>query len=682
MKRSFWLAPVLTLLLYWPNFQVLAQPQIELINRHQIADSYAFGDTVLLEWTTSSPLLPVTIDYSVDGGKRWKNIATVKGKMSYNWAVPSIASREYRLRLSLSDTSFRWNVVDTLSQGNSGVVNAHFVDDTTLVTLSGLGNVDDTLRVWDMKAGQEIMAAPVLANGDAQPSSNASLVAVSNSSRLLVSGVYGVEGCQVRSLSDKTVIESLPGTMSPMTSRRIFDDKFRPNHESILTLKIFGPSEWLISEYEIDPLANVLNLSPWFPENSIDFVSFLPSGRILAGYKKSLVTNNKCYMYDGYTGELLAETYKDIAALDVWYSEDGEKIAIPAKDGGTFILNSEDLGIIRQIQTHSGNIYRSAFSPDGKYLVILAGTAKMYDVPLSRSVGLQALPSIISEVAFSPDSRLAIFGYQNGDLAVFDVINGDLVWHKPGVHLGIVSDIVFSPNREYAVTTSDDGIAYVWRTSIATDYTYTDLTVQAPVVRTVPIVFGTVPPGEPEQMTLTALYNESAIDLEVQSHILHGPSFVEFELMAGGAPFILKARDSHQITVRFTPLNSDYKRAWIEFAVQHRYIPSIVDLYGNIQTSSVGLYFDQITESGTPQVSAAIRAGNELSLFYSGQDRIFVGLGVYDLLGRQIFKSDAEIRAKSWNYLQLEKPVAPGCYLLHLKSESFEATMPIFYKEI
>jgi WD40 repeat protein len=122
-----------------------------------------------------------------------------------------------------------------------------------------------------------------------------------------------------------------------------------------------------------------------------------------------------------------------------------------------------------------------AFSPDGKTLASGSDdyTIKLWDVAsgsvlstISNDVTIIAVrPSDIAvpvtNVAFSPDSKTLVSGSQTepgmlyNTISMFDVVSGQKLGSLGG-YTGAVFSVAFSPDGEFIVSNSGDGIFRLW----------------------------------------------------------------------------------------------------------------------------------------------------------------------------------------------------------------------------
>lgn len=108
----------------------------------------------------------------------------------------------------------------------------------------------------------------------------------------------------------------------------------------------------------------------------------------------------------------------------------------------------------------------AAFSPDGQFVATDSqGSLKLWNIDGSfvREWEHDVFDASISALAFSPDSKSLLVGYQDGQARMWDI--GGPLQHGLHGHDGAVLAAAFSANGMYAITGSDDNSAIVWETA-------------------------------------------------------------------------------------------------------------------------------------------------------------------------------------------------------------------------
>lgn len=173
------------------------------------------------------------------------------------------------------------------------------------------------------------------------------------------------------------------------------------------------------------------------------------------------------------------------------FSPDGRHFASAGADGLVLIWSDVPYtGLSHLIDSGTSTYTQTAFSPDGALLAIGGENAiTLWDVKLQ--VPLKTLtippedrnnsPDALGGLAFSPDGKALAAGDELAQIFVWNVAAGSLVapplrGHKPllpGTAFGFITDLSFSLNGKWLVSTAFDQQAILWNVSTWTaDYTF------------------------------------------------------------------------------------------------------------------------------------------------------------------------------------------------------------------
>ena len=189
-------------------------------------------------------------------------------------------------------------------------------------------------------------------------------------------------------------------------------------------------------------------------------VAFDPSGRRVV----TVSDDRTAQVWDAATGRSLAVFSEHQSAVDAAaFSPDGKRVVTASADNTARIWNSETGQQLLVLAGHTGTISKVAFSPDGKRVVTVSPidkTVRLWDAETGKPIE----PGIFWTgetwgAAFSPDGqRLAVSGLT---VTILDIAKDDIVATYSGFGERVM-DIAYSPDGDYLLLASFDGIARVW----------------------------------------------------------------------------------------------------------------------------------------------------------------------------------------------------------------------------
>jgi WD40 repeat protein len=349
---------------------------------------------------------------------------------------------------------------------------------------------DDTVKVWDVATGRELLSVTGLGARDA---------VFSPDGRYLI--VSGERAVSILDAASGESLSSVPGPgqtfysllFSPDGTRLAasnFDGNVRiwnytngelgPNplllagHKAAVGGISFTPDGRYLASGSSDGTARVWDVSlngdgefgTYSHDNRVMDVAFAPDGSWLV----STGVDNVAKIWDTAAERTRFTLNHEDWVVGVAVHPDGHTLATSSNDGTVGfwdVVTGEEKQVIQAHETIDFGYLRGAkgiaYSPDGQRLATGGADqlVKVWDAETGNEIlTMTGHKGTINAVAYSPDGRWLISSSNDGTVKVWDPIDGHELWTLPGNR--VVFEASFSPDSSRLVTGQEGGWVTIW----------------------------------------------------------------------------------------------------------------------------------------------------------------------------------------------------------------------------
>ncbi len=207
---------------------------------------------------------------------------------------------------------------------------------------------------------------------------------------------------------------------------------------------------------ESDALSARFILSKALPTN-LENPNFPYTAEAEAALRKSW--NYQSSILNGHTGNLWTSEY----------SPDGKKIVTASSDNTVRVWDAASGEQLLTLTGHKEQVRAASFSPDGKEIASLSwdNVIKVWDASTGKLKNTFAGDNNnTSSLSYSPDGKRIVVGNSDGYIVILDAKSGHIVSSFKG-HNGRVWSVRYSHNGQHIVSSSNDGFIKTWNTETA-----------------------------------------------------------------------------------------------------------------------------------------------------------------------------------------------------------------------
>jgi WD40 repeat protein len=309
------------------------------------------------------------------------------------------------------NSSFGTEIYNLMNHTESVSAVSFSPDGTLLVT----GSADDSLKIWNVITGKEIVDS-----GDEGHDFNVNTLAFSPDGSLLASGSDD-KSIYLWTINDKELIKINEFAKDPNDS--IKSISFSPDGSIIVS----GGSANKIKFWDVDSGEN-LYPSLDITGGDVESLAFSPDGNYLAsatgGNNRSIIIWNVTDFSKISESEPRILTGHTAAVLSVDFSPDGKQLVSGGIDSKVILWNLTS-NINRTWTEHTESVYSVSFSPDGHYIASGSGdnSIKLWNITSIDDSAINTFSGHVNQinaVNFSPDGTLLASGSQDTDIKVWN----------------------------------------------------------------------------------------------------------------------------------------------------------------------------------------------------------------------------------------------------------------------
>lgn len=195
-------------------------------------------------------------------------------------------------------------------------------------------------------------------------------------------------------------------------------------------------------------------------------LSFSPDGAILAVAYPGLLPSPSTIDFWISSRWQISNTLQTESAIHITFSPDGRFFAASPHRYALKVWDLKEGELLWDLPTSfTGAVSALAFSPFGNYLASghYDGVVRLWNMDNGELVVSFQAQGVVESLAFSPDGSLIASGssFSSSAVRIWGIATGQLLRELEG-HQGGVTRLLFSPNGNYLVSASYDGMLRLW----------------------------------------------------------------------------------------------------------------------------------------------------------------------------------------------------------------------------
>ena len=195
-------------------------------------------------------------------------------------------------------------------------------------------------------------------------------------------------------------------------------------------------------------------------------LQFSPNGKNLAAtFSSAIESQNSIELWSTVDWQITG-TVSTGTALQAAFAPGSNLLAVTPDRYAIRIWNIEEETWQYTLHTSfTGAVTQIVFSPDGGVLASghYDGFIRLWDLRTGDEILSIPTGAVVESLAFNPDGRILVSGgsYEDSLIRLWDAGNGQFLRELQG-HIGGVNHLIFSPDAQYLVSASYDGLVRVW----------------------------------------------------------------------------------------------------------------------------------------------------------------------------------------------------------------------------